>query len=359
MWFYLPSMCYPSAQEQVALNSDCASPSETPCELSVTLSGKSTQRPISWRGWKTRPWIQRLFGTTLRPLTASRGAGLWIASLRATRANPTQLPASVAAMQMSATFGPQWRESLMSRGLPLCSWRTCQQSLIPGTESEIAYGEWVTKLRRDCSLRRKLGRATGDCDSSDWPTPAAQEDNKSPEAHMAMKARMKGGPRKTITSLQVASKLWQTPSNADTLGGHLSRGGDRSDELLLRGQVKQWPTPKATEAGSLNRSPQGGPPQDLAISAKQWATPRANEAQQQNSQDAHVALSRQAPRSLIGGRKSSENTRRLNPLFVEWLMGWPTGMTDCDCAETGLSPWLQRMRSALYSLVLGMVIADD
>lgn len=39
-----------------------------------------------------------------------------------------------------------------------------------------------------------------------WPTPVANDDNKSPEAHMAMKARMKGGPRNTITSLQVMAK---------------------------------------------------------------------------------------------------------------------------------------------------------
>jgi hypothetical protein len=40
-----------------------------------------------------------------------------------------------------------------------------------------------------------------------WPTPCAQEDGKTPEAHLAMKARMKGGPRYTVTSLQVAAKL--------------------------------------------------------------------------------------------------------------------------------------------------------
>lgn len=39
-----------------------------------------------------------------------------------------------------------------------------------------------------------------------WPTPTAQEDQKSPEAHMAMKARMKGGPRHTITSVTVMVK---------------------------------------------------------------------------------------------------------------------------------------------------------
>jgi hypothetical protein len=39
-----------------------------------------------------------------------------------------------------------------------------------------------------------------------WPTPVAHDDGKTPEAHMAMKQRMKGGPRNTITSLTVMVK---------------------------------------------------------------------------------------------------------------------------------------------------------
>lgn len=39
-----------------------------------------------------------------------------------------------------------------------------------------------------------------------WPTPVAHDDGKTPEAHLAMKRRMKGGPRNTITSLTVMVK---------------------------------------------------------------------------------------------------------------------------------------------------------
>lgn len=50
-----------------------------------------------------------------------------------------------------------------------------------------------------------------------WPTPVANDDNKTPEAHLRMKARMKGGPRNTVTSLTVMVKgiergLWPTPT---------------------------------------------------------------------------------------------------------------------------------------------------
>src|SRR5260221_6882898 len=76
-------------------NSDSSLPLEMITEPWVTLSGKPTQRPFSWRGWKTRPWIGRLSGTISDPLTADLGAALWISSLAATRANPSAPPASV------------------------------------------------------------------------------------------------------------------------------------------------------------------------------------------------------------------------------------------------------------------------
>jgi hypothetical protein len=32
--------------------------------------------------------------------------------------------------------------------------------------------------------------------------------------------------------------------------------------------------------------------------------------------------------------KDDRSAQRLNPLFVEWLMGYPPGWTDCDASET-------------------------
>ncbi len=43
--------------------------------------------------------------------------------------------------------------------------------------------------------------------------------------------------------------------------------------------------------------------------------------------------------------------RQLNPSFVELLMGWPIGWTDCGRAVTGFAPWLRRMRGALSALI--------
>ena len=62
-----------------------------------------------------------------------------------------------------------------------------------------------------------------------WPTPVANDDNKTPEAHMAMKARMKGGPRNTITSLQVLVQTWPTPATRDHKGTNSSQHMNRTD----------------------------------------------------------------------------------------------------------------------------------
>lgn len=62
--------------------------------------------------------------------------------------------------------------------------------------------------------------------------------------------------------------------------------------------------------------------------------------------------------SAIGGTPSSANTGesrggergRLAPPFVEWLMGWPIGWTDCDLPATAGFLWWAHMRSALSQL---------
>lgn len=43
---------------------------------------------------------------------------------------------------------------------------------------------------------------------------------------------------------------------------------------------------------------------------------------------------------------------RLNPLFVEWLMGWPEGHALSRCSATGFTRWQRDMRSALSALPL-------
>ncbi len=65
-------------------------------ELWLSSSGRAMRRPLSWRGWRTRPWVRRLSGTTLEPLTAELGAAAYISSLPAIPASHLASRATVA-----------------------------------------------------------------------------------------------------------------------------------------------------------------------------------------------------------------------------------------------------------------------
>ena len=124
---------------------------------------------------------------------------------------------------------------------------------------------------------------------------------------MAMKARMPGGPRNTITSLAVVAQtllptprasanenrqtkrtpsqeagdhglclaaevlellpgraslpsaelMLPTPTVSDGTGGHMSRSGDRSGELLLAGIVRELSVAMRQQSGSMSESSAG------------------------------------------------------------------------------------------------------
>lgn len=108
--------------------------------------------------------------------------------------------------------------------------------------------------------------------ASQWPTPCSQDDNKSPEAHMAMKARMKGGQRKTITSLSVLTQLWPTPNSADqkTSPDYPHKGGNPT----LVGAASHWPTPDCNTASYSS----GAFGENIREAASNWTIPKASDA---------------------------------------------------------------------------------
>lgn len=132
-------------------------------------------------------------------------------------------------------------------------------------------------------------------------------------------------------------ELWPTP----TVTGNYNRKGaskESGDGLATMAARGWWPTPMASDAkagslaGSLRRSPQL---RDL------WATPKATDAEQPGRTlgklDARQPLTVQ-----VGGG-------RLNPTWVEWLMGLPLGWTHVDdepaSAALGMAPSSSKSRS--------------
>ena len=72
-------------------------------------------------------------------------------------------------------------------------------------------GMATTGVNPDGTSRNRMDQLGRQCQLTGWPTPVCNDDNKSPEAHLAMKTRMgardgTGANRTAITSLQVMSK---------------------------------------------------------------------------------------------------------------------------------------------------------
>ena len=130
----------------------------------------------------------------------------------------------------------------------------------------------------------------------------------------------------------------------------------------LPAQAAQWPTPAARDFRSEEASPE--------FQAMRWEHTRGKPLP-----EIVRLFSRPAPETLRHGPKLSQlrriwrplrdwliashgratwrrlwkarAKRRLNPVFVEWLMGWPPGHALCDCSATEWFRFAQHMRGAL------------
>ncbi|HEY6414824.1 MAG TPA: hypothetical protein VIX41_01260, partial [Acidimicrobiales bacterium] len=181
-----------------------------------------------------------------------------------------------------------------------------------------------------------------------WGTPTGQQDAKSPQAHLANKAKLGAG-RVEPTALAVQARMW-------------AQGG--LWDLEDHDQLRLWPTPRHSPNENRNRgrSPSHGTTRGttLAGEAMCWPTPKASEGQR-GSDPAHgeggpslrQLSGRLLPETGADGTTGSPRAD-LNPSFVEALMGLPPGwLTPCASGATGSFPGWARRHSPPWRLVLG------
>ena len=137
-----------------------------------------------------------------------------------------------------------------------------------------------------------------------------------------------------------------------------------------------WPTPQARDvkspdmegSGNYERKMENGWTIDLNSADANWPTPATRDYRSPNAAS-HMDRSTGAkhldqlpnfiehsflpapPTSTHGGKSPSTSTRRLNPDFVDWLMGLPPGWTDYAPLET--ASYLSKVRSLLRSYLGG------
>jgi hypothetical protein len=172
--------------------------------------------------------------------------------------------------------------------------------------------------------------------------------------------------------LHLQAKQWATPCAAEAIDRHQSaKALQMGFKECLCGQAKQWATPQSRDEknprtkmmsdGGWNRE------NNLGDMVPHWPTPKSRDIKGQSQRgeaapmdalpNAVFLFSHPAQERPQPGRKSSPNAptspRRLNPAFVELLMGWCIGWTRTDCAlpETELSRWRRLTHLSLCTLL--------
>lgn len=207
-------------------------------------------------------------GMMCEPLTESRGGELQTLCAVDSPARTSVVPeVEKESKEKSPAFGEKWHGLLARYDRDMHSLRTVQCSLFEDlTECYVILPRWG--ILRDGGLWEQptWGRLTNEIESGLWPTPSANKQTRSGKLVNA-----DGTPWDGISK----------PHSAKT---------GKPVQTALLDKVTMWPTPTAQDAKN------NGAPSQLERNTKPL-------------------------NAEVGGP--------LNPPWVEWLMGWPLGWTDC------------------------------
>lgn len=266
--------------------------------------------PASATGCSTRSQ----FGTTFAPST--EGPGLGGCGLSA-GAFPARTSAAQARGQDSTASAPaygwKWPGSLARFDPSSRSWKTRQCSLLgDSTEFSGTWPRWGSMRDGEFLELMTLAPHIAESASGSWPTPRRTDADRGGRGDLLQAVR--GNENSHF-------KLWQTPVADDAVDRKRGKVNSRG-ELKLSAQVKAWPTPHGFSKDGKSNGPSGN---ELGRAVNQsltrdglFTTPTADDTGHRKTRYAQggTALSAQ-----VGGS--------LSPTWVEWLMGWCLGWTDC------------------------------
>lgn len=265
-------------------------------DASAQSSGSHTPKPCLWHD-KTMEYSRLFrFGMTCRPLTESHGAELLTSWLEGFRAKTSALPETARDLtENAAECGTTWPASLAKFDPATSSWKTAQLLLLGGLEEFLeTWPRWGLMRAGECWERQTLVPRTSESASGLWQTPVADD------------------------AANRANGKWN------------SRG-----EPKLSAQV-MWPT--ATVCGNYNRkgaSATSGDGLATAVTQRTYPTATAHKgwSPKHNRADTDDRLDYTVEREAFNPGQQTP-PMRLNPSWVEWLMGWPIGHTELKPLET-------------------------
>jgi len=347
MWIIPKSIILSCVPGTVELVSDSVELSEV-CAQSLTVRSKlSPSRTWSLK-WKRDSWTRHLSGRILRPSHGLSFVTAWTSSVAATRASHSAQPASDSAPKTPDTSGRTYQPELLLCDQQYVSLKTSRDISRWGCPtSSKTWQDWVTERRGAYSARLKSARLTRGSGSSSWPTisvnesknsvgksqldrnsiplgtmaawttPTPWQQEESLESWEARKAKNKakgynGNGQGTPLDMQVKILGQAVPASSSSLGSR---------------QGLWWMTPRACEA---ENPPMGVDKRHQVLTHQvkhQWATPQAKD-HKSGHRDASIVQYKQ-----LNVEVEAKATGKLNPRWVETLMGLPIGWTMPSCSR--------------------------
>ena len=329
------------------------------CEQSLMRRSKHSPAKTYLREWKLGNLMRLRSGVISSPSLGKSFLDWWTSSLEVTHANRSQPQESGLEQKILVTSGPTSQTLFEFSDLGSASLRTSK--VISASDSEKSLENWkslVTKRRLEYSARLNAVRHTSGSGSSSWPSPVASE------VRQGFQDRSRGmkGSQESLTTVVI--KSWPTPNCMDVITpnrdltqmeskGHWGKNMNtgKLSEMVNYGppvpassstdgsRPGLWQT--ATVSTGAHKQKDGSMTDKLDQQVKSWATPSAFDGQrpietQQEWEARNARKKEQNPNlgqlhkpltvQMTGGGK-------LNPRWVETLMGLPVGWTMPSCAS--------------------------
>lgn len=241
-------------------------------------------------------------------------------------------PGSAEARKMTVTSGRKWLGLSRNCGpLGLLEKMLLESSIWHSTR---CYLTWRAKDTPHGHFLYQLAASTphtSDTGPQSWPTPTASDSF----TGQMRSSQQKEGSRHSL-NLTDAVKLWPTPKASSVRGDCPSERKRKSPDLASA--VKMFPTPTAQDAKN-STFPESQIQRHSLIGElmrERYATPQARDyriGQEERWMD--KKRSRNPNDQIAAGENQMEaGSGQLNPTWVEWLMGFPTGWTESSASET-------------------------
>ena len=397
MWILPKQLISDFVPATEGLSLDCDEQSQL-CAQSLFVRSKHSPARTWLQKWKRDSWTKHLYGRILKPSLGKAFEIAWTSSLEAIPANHSAQQESEQERMTLDIYGPSSQAEFDFFGQESASLKTSKDISLWGCPtSSKTWQDWVTERRGAYSQRVKSARLTNGSGSLSWPTASARDwkgcysehamirkDGKMrgdllPDAvrlagsGLSLPTNAKGIQRKDASVLNVAtitqSANAQVPHKTDT---NTSNFKESSTQEL-------WPTPTVQESGKIGNQANHGqkalsnhpaivglPTREKGIKSGHlapasnsshgsrpglWGTPTARDYKsgRGNEERQYKELTPMVERQQNG---------KLNPRWVETLMGLPIGWTmpscsslvtiertNCDFSETELS---QQQQSELF-----------